>query len=88
MLKEEVTEEEITEIISKWTGIPVSKLMEEEKERLLNLEDILHQRVIGQKRGCYSRVGCYTSCQSRLKDNKRPVELLYIPGTDRCKRED
>ena len=48
LLKEEVTEEEIGEIVSKWTGIPVTRLMENEKKKLLNLENVLHKRVIGQ----------------------------------------
>lgn len=51
LLKEEVTEEEIAEVISGWTGIPVSKLVESEKEKLLKLEEILHRRVIGQEDG-------------------------------------
>ena len=48
MLKEEVTEEDISEVISKWTGIPVSKLLESDRDKLLALSDVLHQRVIGQ----------------------------------------
>ncbi|NMR85103.1 type VI secretion system ATPase TssH, partial [Vibrio parahaemolyticus] len=48
MLKEEVTEEETAEVVAKWTGIPVNKLLETEREKLLNLGNILHQRVIGQ----------------------------------------
>ena len=48
LLKEEVTAEEISEIVSRWSGIPVSRLMEGEKEKLLRLESILHERIIGQ----------------------------------------
>ena len=48
LLKEEVTEEEIASVVSAWTGVPVSKLVESEKEKLLRLPDILHRRVIGQ----------------------------------------
>lgn len=48
MLHDKVTEEEIAKIICRWTGIPVSKLMEGEREKLLHMEDILHKRVIGQ----------------------------------------
>ena len=51
LLKEEVTEEEIAEVISGWTGIPVSKLVESEREKLLKLPEILHKRVIGQEEG-------------------------------------
>ena len=49
LLREEVTESDIAEVISKWTGIPISKLVESEKDKLLQLEDELHQRVIGQQ---------------------------------------
>ena len=49
MVKEEVTENDIASIVSRWTGIPVDKMMAEEKEKLLSMEDILSQRVIGQK---------------------------------------
>jgi ATP-dependent Clp protease ATP-binding subunit ClpB len=80
MLKEEVTEEEITEIISKWTGIPVSKLMEEEKERLLNLEDILHQRVIGQNEAVTAVSDAILRARAGLKDNKRPVGSFIFLG--------
>ena len=48
MLRDKVTEEEIARIIERWTGIPVAKLMEGEREKLLHLEDILHERVVGQ----------------------------------------
>ena len=48
LLRDKVTEEEIARIIERWTGIPVAKLMEGEREKLLHLEDILHQRVVGQ----------------------------------------
>ncbi|MDQ9813628.1 hypothetical protein RFZ01_04160, partial [Acinetobacter pittii] len=51
ILKEEVTEEEIAEVVSKWTGIPVAKLVESEREKLLHLPEILHNRVIGQDDG-------------------------------------
>lgn len=80
MLKEEVTEEEITEIISKWTGIPVSKLMEEEKEKLLNLEDILHQRVIGQNEAVTAVSDAILRARAGLKDNKRPVGSFIFLG--------
>ncbi len=80
MLKEEVTEEEITEIISKWTGIPVTKLMEEEKEKLLNLEDILHQRVIGQNEAVTAVSDAILRARAGLKDNKRPIGSFIFLG--------
>ena len=52
LLRDKVTEEEIARIIERWTGIPVAKLMEGEREKLLHLEDILHQRVVGQDEAC------------------------------------
>lgn len=52
LLRDKVTDEEIARIVGRWTGIPVSKLMEGEREKLLNLENILHKRVIGQTKLC------------------------------------
>ena len=80
MLKEEVTEEEITEIISKWTGIPVTKLMEEEKEKLLNLEEILHKRVIGQDEAVTAVSDAVLRARAGLKDNKRPIGSFIFLG--------
>ena len=59
LLKEEVTEDEIAEIVSKWTGIPVTKLMENEREKLLNLDKILHKRVIGQDEAVEAVAGAF-----------------------------
>ena len=50
LIKEEVTYDDISEVISKWTGIPVSKMLESDKEKLLNLESILHNRIVGQEK--------------------------------------
>ncbi|NLE26085.1 MAG: ATP-dependent chaperone ClpB [Clostridiaceae bacterium] len=80
MLKEEVTEDEITEIISKWTGIPVTKLMEEEKEKLLNLEETLHQRVIGQNEAVTAVSDAVLRARAGLKDNKRPIGSFIFLG--------
>jgi len=80
MLKEEVTEEEIAEIISKWTGIPVTKLMEEEKEKLLNLENILHQRVIGQNEAVTAVSEAVLRARAGLKDNRRPIGSFIFLG--------
>ena len=80
MLKEEVTEEEIAEIISKWTGIPVTKLMEEEKEKLLNLENILHQRVIGQDEAVTAVSEAVLRARAGLKDNRRPIGSFIFLG--------
>ena len=80
MLKEEVTEDEITEIISKWTGIPVSKLMEEEKQKLLNLELELHKRVIGQDEAVRAVSDAVLRARAGLKDNKRPIGSFIFLG--------
>lgn len=80
MLKEEVTEDEIAEIVSKWTGIPVTKLQEEEKEKLLNLEDILHQRVIGQHEAVTAVSDAVLRARAGLKDMKRPVGSFIFLG--------
>lgn len=80
MLKEEVTEDEITEIISKWTGIPVSKLMEEEKQKLLNLEQELHKRVIGQDEAVRAVSDAVLRARAGLKDNKRPIGSFIFLG--------
>jgi len=52
LLRSEVTEQEIAEVISRWTGIPVSKMLESEREKLLHIEDALHERVVGRTRRC------------------------------------
>lgn len=80
MLKEEVTENEITEIISKWTGIPVTKLQQEEKEKLLNLESILHRRVIGQDEAVIAVSDAVLRARAGLKDIKRPVGSFIFLG--------
>ena len=80
LLKEEVTEEEIAEIVSKWTGIPVSKLVEKEKDKLLGLEDILHKRVIGQDEAVTAVSEAVIRARSGLKDPKRPIGSFIFLG--------
>ncbi|HBR01798.1 MAG TPA: ATP-dependent chaperone ClpB [Ruminiclostridium sp.] len=80
MLKEEVTENEITEIISKWTGIPVTKLQEEEKEKLLNLEAVLHKRVIGQDEAVSAVSDAVLRARAGLKDTRRPIGSFIFLG--------
>ncbi|RQD70099.1 MAG: ATP-dependent chaperone ClpB [Tindallia sp. MSAO_Bac2] len=88
MLKEEVTECEISEIISKWTGIPVTKLMESEKEKLLKLEDILHQRVIGQNEAVSAVSDAVIRARSGLKDLYKPMgSFLFLGPTGVGKTE-
>ena len=80
LLKEEVTEEEIAEVISGWTGIPVSKLVESEREKLLKLPEILHKRVIGQDEGVKAVAESVLRARAGLKDEKRPIGSFIFLG--------
>ena len=80
LLKEEVTEEEIAEAISGWTGIPVSKLVESEREKLLKLPEILHKRVIGQEEGVKAVAEAVLRARAGLKDEKRPIGSFIFLG--------
>ncbi len=80
LLKEEVTEEEIAEIVSRWTGIPVTRLVENEKEKLLNLEEVLHKRVIGQDEAVSSVSDSVIRARSGLKDLRKPIGSFIFLG--------
>lgn len=80
LLKEEVTEEEIAEVISGWTGIPVSKLIESEREKLLKLPDILHRRVIGQTDGVKAVSEAILRARAGLKDESKPIGSFIFLG--------
>ena len=80
LLKEEVGEEEIAEVISVWTGIPVSKLVESEREKLLKLPEILHKRVIGQEEGVQAVAEAVLRARAGLKDEKRPIGSFIFLG--------
>ncbi len=80
LIKEEVGEEEIADIISKWTGIPVKKLVESEREKLLNLDKYLHQRVIGQQNAVKSVSDAVLRARAFLKDPKKPVGSFIFLG--------
>ena len=80
MLREEVGEEEIQAVISEWTGIPVSKLAESEREKLLHLEDILHKRVIGQDEGVRAVSEAILRARAGLKNENRPVGSFIFLG--------
>ncbi len=83
LLKEEVDEEDIAEIVSKWTGVPVTKLLEGEVQKLLRLEEHLHQRVIGQQEAIEVVSNGVRRARAGLKDPKRPIGSLCF-GTYRC----
>jgi len=80
LLKEEVTEEEIAEVISGWTGIPVSRLVESEREKLLRLPEILHRRVVGQEDGVKVVAEAVLRARAGLKDEKRPIGSFIFLG--------
>ena len=80
LLKEEVTENEISEIVAKWTGIPVTKLMEGEREKLLKLEDDLHNRVIGQDEAVTAVANAVIRARAGLKDEKKPIGSFIFLG--------
>lgn len=75
-----VTEEDIAEIVSSWTGIPVKKLAQEETERLLNLEEVLHGRVIGQEEAVRAVARAIRRARAGLKDPKRPIGSFIFLG--------
>ena len=80
MLREEVLESDIAEIISKWTGIPVSKLVQSEMEKLLHLEDELHQRVIGQEEAVTAVADAIQRSRAGLADPNRPLASFIFLG--------
>ncbi|HEX9251968.1 MAG TPA: AAA family ATPase, partial [Ignavibacteriaceae bacterium] len=81
MLKEEVDAEDIAEIVSKWTGIPVNKMLESERSKLLRLEDELHQRVIGQDEAVSAVSNAIRRSRSGLQDANRPIGSFIFLGT-------
>ncbi|ABG85490.1 ATP-dependent chaperone ClpB [Clostridium perfringens] len=80
LLKEEVTENEISEIISKWTGIPVAKLVESEREKLLRLEEELRERVIGQDEATTAVANAVIRARAGLKDERKPIGSFIFLG--------
>lgn len=79
-LKEEITDTDIAEVVSKWTGIPVTKLVESEKEKLLNMEEILHKRLVGQEEAVDTVSDAIRRARSGLKDPKRPIGTFLFLG--------
>ena len=80
LLQEEVTADEIAEVVSRWTGIPVARLMEGEKEKLLRLDQILHERVVGQDEAVEAVADAVIRARSGLKDPKRPIGSFIFLG--------
>ncbi|MGH9665479.1 MAG: AAA family ATPase, partial [Bryobacteraceae bacterium] len=80
LLKEEVDEEDIADVVNRWTGIPVSKLLEGDMQKLLHLEDELHKRVVGQDEAVLSVAEAVMRARSGLKDPKRPIGSFIFLG--------
>jgi len=80
MLREEVTEEEIGEVVARWTGIPVRRLVEGEREKLLRLDEILHQRVVGQEEAVLLVADAVIRARAGIKDPRRPIGSFIFLG--------
>ena len=81
MVREEVTADDIAEVVSRWTGIPVSRMMQSEREKLLNLEQELHKRVIGQNEAITAVADAVRRSRAGLQDPKRPIASFIFMGT-------
>ncbi|MFV0271682.1 MAG: ATP-dependent chaperone ClpB [Macellibacteroides fermentans] len=81
MIKEEVDSEDIADVVSRWTGIPVSKMLQSEKDKLLHLEDELHKRVVGQQEAITAIADAVRRSRAGLQDPKRPIGSFIFLGT-------
>ena len=81
MVREEVTEDDIAEVVSRWTGIPVTKMLQSEKDKLLHLEDELHKRVIGQDEAITAVADAVRRSRAGLQDPKKPIASFIFLGT-------
>ena len=81
MIKEEVDSDDIAEVVSKWTGIPVSKMLQSEREKLLHLEDELHKRIVGQDEAISAVADAVRRSRAGLQDPKRPIGSFIFLGT-------
>lgn len=88
LIKEEVIHEDIAEVVAKWTGIPVTKMLQSEREKLLQLEDVLHQRVVGQDEAIVAVSDAIRRSRAGLQDAKRPIgSFLFLGSTGVGKTE-
>ncbi|WP_150451680.1 ATP-dependent chaperone ClpB [Arenibacter lacus] len=81
LIKEEVTYEDIAEVVAKWTGIPVTKMLQSEREKLLNLEGVLHKRVVGQQEAIEAVSDAIRRSRAGLQDHKKPIGSFLFLGT-------
>jgi ATP-dependent Clp protease ATP-binding subunit ClpB len=88
LLREEVTDEEIAEVVARWTGIPITRLVEGEREKLLRLDEVLHERVIGQEEAVRLVADAVIRARSGIKDPRRPIgSFLFLGPTGVGKTE-
>ncbi|MEP5615485.1 MAG: AAA family ATPase, partial [Flavobacteriaceae bacterium] len=88
LIKEEVTNEDIAEVVAKWTGIPVNKMLQSEREKLLQLEDVLHKRVVGQEEAIVAVSDAIRRSRAGLQDEKKPIgSFLFLGNTGVGKTE-
>ncbi|WP_281540352.1 ATP-dependent chaperone ClpB [Maribacter aestuarii] len=81
LIKEEVTNDDIAEVVAKWTGIPVTKMLQSEREKLLKLEDVLHERVVGQEEAINAVSDAIRRSRAGLQDQKKPIGSFLFLGT-------
>ena len=81
LIKEEVTNEDIAEVVAKWTGVPVTKMLQSEREKLLKLEDELHKRVVGQEEAIQAVSDAVRRSRAGLQDQKKPIGSFLFLGT-------
>jgi len=81
LIKEEVTNEDIAEVVAKWTGIPVMKMLQSEREKLLKLENVLHERVVGQQEAIEAVSDAIRRSRAGLQDTKKPIGSFLFLGT-------
>jgi ATP-dependent Clp protease ATP-binding subunit ClpB len=81
LIKEEVTNEDIAEVVAKWTGIPLTKMLQSEREKLLKLEEVLHKRVVGQEEAIQAVSDAIRRSRAGLQDSKKPIGSFLFLGT-------
>ncbi|WP_299432660.1 ATP-dependent chaperone ClpB [uncultured Maribacter sp.] len=81
LIKEEVTNEDIADVVAKWTGIPVTKMLQSEREKLLQLEDVLHKRIVGQEEAIVAVSDAIRRSRAGLQDTKKPIGSFLFLGT-------
>src|SRR6056300_1343755 len=81
LIKEEVTYDDIAEVVAKWTGVPVSKMLQSDREKLLKLEEVLHQRLIGQEKAVSAVSDAVRRSRAGLQDHNRPIGSFLFLGT-------